>query len=78
MKFKVLNAQKSKGKRKWLPKHHSNSGGKNKMTCECMDLYGMVMIADQFSNGWQHKCTMDLFEGQRIEALSFFGDGWHK
>ena len=34
--------------------------------------FGMLMIVDQFGDGW-HKSVKDIFGGQRIEAL--FGDG---
>ena len=44
--LKVTDTQKSNGKQKQVPRHHSNSDRKRQKTCQHGDLFGLSMIAD--------------------------------
>ena len=44
--MKVIDAWKSKGKQKQVPRHHSNSDSKRKNTCKHVDLFRIPKFAD--------------------------------
>ena len=71
----MIDALKSRAKQKRVLSHCPNSDRKSKKPDDHVDLFGILMIVDQFGNGW-HKSTAAQFVRQRIEVLS--GNGWHK
>ena len=82
-KMKAFVARKSAGKRRRLPRYHSNSDGerkmKRKMKHKHVGMFGMQMIVDRFGNGWHKMSTQEFapepFEPRRIDAL--FGEAFN-
>ena len=70
----MINALKSRVKRKRVPSHCPDSDRKSKKADDPVDRFGKSKIADQFGDGW-YQSTVTQFVRQWIEALFGKADG---